>query len=491
LKHWAAFFLLLAGTAWISWPMFQTLQVTWSDVYGAHSHGYLVLALALGFAVRAWRAPPPVVVGKPVWAALPALLLLLALAVLSEALFIGPSRTALLPLLLLAVIGLCLGANAWWRLAWPVLFLYFALPVWVVFNEPLRRLTTVVSMWLVRATGIPVYVEGSLVHLADGSFEIASGCSGLNYFVAALTLAAVQCTLFLRTWRARGLLMLAACLAALLANWLRVASLILVGHVTGMQHYLIRVEHLWYGWALFLVMMIPVHALGVYLERREHAIGAPKSTVPVSMQSFASPGVLHAVSVGLWLLCGAALVATAVAYRPGQSTPQDQGMVWRMELLGGSDTGGGFDSGWVPHFSGAEVVRRRWTARDSGEGVPVEMFLAYYRKQSLEARLSDPANSLTGEAWHTTASQLLQGPATPDGRVWLELRGIVDGSERLLWARYEVAGAVAWSKLTLRAREVQGMLTGQRDGAAVALMAECSPDCDSARRAISAVLAAE
>lgn len=491
MKHWVAFIVLLAGTAWTSWPMFQALQVTWSDVYGAHSHGYLVLALALGFAVRAWRAPPPVFVGKPVWAALPALLLLLGLAVLSEALFVGPSRTALLPLMLLAVIGLCLGADAWWRLAWPVLFLYFALPVWVVFNEPLRHLTTVVSLWLVRATGIPVYVEGNLVHLADGSFEIASGCSGLNYVVAALTLAAVQCTLYLRTWRARALLMLVAGLAALVANWLRVSSLILIGHMTGMQHYLIRVDHLWYGWALFLVMMIPVYAFGVYLERREGPGVTPQAMAPASLQSFVAPGVLRAASVGLWLLCGAVLVAAVVAYGSGRETPQDQGTAWRMDRIRGSDAGGGFASGWMPRFSGAEEIRRHWPAQVTGQGVPVEMYLAYYPRQLREARLSDPANSLTSAAWHTTGSQLLQGPSTPDGQAWLELQGVVDGSEHLLWARYEVAGAVAWSKLTLRAREVQGMLTGHRDGTAVAFMAECHPDCDSARRAISAVLAGE
>ncbi len=76
---------------------------------------------------------------------MPVLSVLLALAALSEALFVGPSRTGVLPPLLLAAIGLCLGAEALRRLAWPVAFLYFALPVWVPLNEPLRRLTSTVS----------------------------------------------------------------------------------------------------------------------------------------------------------------------------------------------------------------------------------------------------------------------------------------------------------------------------------------------------------
>lgn len=489
-KHWVAFLLLLAGTAWFTWPMFQAVQATWSDVYGAHSHGYLVLALSFYFAIRAWRTPPPVVPGRPVWPALPALLLLLCVAALSEALFIGPSRTALLPLLLMAVIGLSLGADALRRLAWPVLFLYFALPVWMAFNEPLRRLTTLVSMWLVRATGIPVYVEGNLVHLAEGTFAIASGCSGLNYVVAALTLAAVQCTLYLRTWRARGLLLLAAIMAALLANWLRVSSLIVIGHLTGMQHYLIRVDHLWYGWALFLLIMIPVYILGVQLEGREERRAVRHSPEKVPGSSFVAPGLLRAANAGLWLLCATVFVTAGIAFRSGRGDPQESGTAWRTDRMVGGDLAAGFASGWSPYFTGAEEFRRHWMPQSPGQ-VPVELYMAVYPTQAREARLSYPTNTLTGDAWQTTAMQLLKGQSSPDGKAWLEVQGVVDGSERLLWMRYEVAGSVAWSKLTLRAREAQGMLTGRRDGTAIALMAECRPDCDSARRSISARVAAE
>ena len=46
---------MLAGIAAAFWPMLVVLHLTWIDKYGAHSHGYLVLALCIWFAVRAWR----------------------------------------------------------------------------------------------------------------------------------------------------------------------------------------------------------------------------------------------------------------------------------------------------------------------------------------------------------------------------------------------------------------------------------------------------
>lgn len=475
---WLSLAVLLAGIGLAIRPMLATLHGTWNDVYGAHSHGYLVVALALWFAVRAWRAPPPAVPGRPVWTALPVLLLLLGLALLAEAMFIGPSRSGLLPPLLLAAIALCLGAGALRRLAWPVLFLFFALPVWVPLNEPLRQLTTVVSQAMVRASGIPVHVEGSFVHLAEGSFEIASGCSGLNYLVAALTLAAVYCTLYLRTTRARVILILVAAMAALLANWLRVTSLILIGHFTEMQHYLIRVEHLWYGWALFLLIMIPVYLFGAWLEGREtgwRQAGLRWPAVPAP--------VAGALRAGTWIACGAMLAVVGAAQMagaasaPAQAAPGPEG-------IPGSDVDA-FVSGWAPRFQGARELRRRSAAAE----VPVEFYVAYYPQQHREARLSWPSNTLTGGRWRATATGAMRDGA--DGRAWLESRGVLADREHLLWMRYEVAGAKAWSKPTLRAREAQGMLKGRRDASAVALMAPCVPDCDTARRSISATLAGE
>ena len=93
----------------------------------------------------------------------------------------APAMLAL-PLLVLATIWSAGG----WRLArwaaFPVLYLYFALPAWDFLDLPLQSLTTDVNLWLVRQVGIPATTDGHVIHIPEGWFEIAVACNGLHFF---------------------------------------------------------------------------------------------------------------------------------------------------------------------------------------------------------------------------------------------------------------------------------------------------------------------
>ncbi len=43
---------------------------------------------------------------------------------------------------------------------------------------------------------------------------------------------------------------------AILANWVRVFSIVLAGHLTNMKHPLITKGHYWFGWGVFAVAMV-------------------------------------------------------------------------------------------------------------------------------------------------------------------------------------------------------------------------------------------
>jgi EpsI family protein len=473
-----ALVVLLGGIAVAFWTMLTALHFTWIDKYGALSHGYLVVALSLWFAWRALHSPTRPRPSSPAWSAAPVLAALLLVAALSEVLYMGPIRTGVLPLLVLASIALCMGRQMVMAMAWPVLFLYFAVPVWGFFNAPLQSLTTWIAQSLLPLLGVPVFVEGNFVHLPAGLFEIASGCSGLNYFVAALTLAAVYATVLLRTWRSRISLMLAAAAAGLAANWVRVVSLIVIGQVTKMQHYLIRVDHLYYGWALFLLTMIPVFMLARRLEDREIAAGSstrPPMTLPAWIPVWCARGVWAAAIV----VPLAVLLMVVRERAPGTMTEDRQDPLTSESTVERE----AFASGWQPTFKWAEEQKREWSAA----GV-IEIYTAAYSRQSREARLSDPGNSVTGPSFQVTGSGTIEGTGLASGTSVLELRGELGGRERLLWTWYDVAGRTAWSKPTLRTAELLGLLSGRRDAKVIALLAECQGDCDRARTRIRTFL---
>ena len=473
-----ALLVLLGGIAAWLWPMLLVLHYTWLDKYGPHSHGYLVLALSIWFAIRAWRIPPRPVFKSPVWSAAPVLVALLGIAALSEALYLGPIRTAVLPLLLLASVALCLGSSVATRMAWPVLFVYFAIPVWGAINTPLQTLTTAIAQSLVPALGVPVFVEGNFVHLPSGTFEIASGCSGMNYFVASLTLAAIYCTLFLGAWRSRLILMVAAACAGLVANWLRVSSLIIIGHVTKMQHYLIRVDHLYYGWALFLLTMVPVILLARRLEDREH-----RSQLAAYGHTL-SPMLAQWLGRAAWALVSLMILATAllvvrerIGHEAATATPE-------IPAISAALQRDGFASGWQPVFRGAQERKLGWT-----RGETIEIYIASFVQQSREARLSHADNSVTGHSFQLTGSRVIEMPGTASGASLLEIHGLLAGRERILWTWYDVAGRTAWSKRTLRTAELLGMLSGRRDAKVTALLTDCQGDCAAASERLRAFLA--
>jgi EpsI family protein len=468
---------MLAGIAAAFWPMLVVLHLTWIDKYGAHSHGYLVLALCIWFAVRAWRKQPRPVL-RPAWSALPVLFLLLGIAALSEVLFLGPVRTAVLPLLLLASIALCLGGGVALRMAWPILFLYFALPVWVVLNAPLQGLTTAVSQSLVTAIGVPVYVEGNFVHLPEGTFEIASGCSGLNYIVAALTLAAVYCTLFLSTWKSRITLMLMACAAGIAANWLRVSSLIVIGHVSKMQNYLIRVDHLYYGWVLFMLTMIPVMLLARKLEDRDHS-----KDKGVARQPFLPAWMSRWPGRVAWTAFAFAVAAVLLLAARERSSGSASRMAFEPPAMRTAVAQQSFPSGWKPTFPGAQESRFAWVP-----GGAIEIYTASYKEQSRASRLSLPDNSIMGHGWQMTDSRYVDAPALGPGASLLEMRGQLGDRERLLWTWYDMAGRVAWSNRTLRAAELLGLLSGRGDARITALTTDCAGDCERARARLKSFL---
>lgn len=71
----------------------------------------------------------------------------------------------------------------------------------------------------------------------------------------------------------------------------------------------------------------------------------------------------------------------------------------------------------------------------------------------------------------------------------MEFRGTLAGRERLVW-RYHLAGGVpAAGAVETKLAELRGLLRGRRDGVVIALSAECRPDCNAARQALSKLLA--
>jgi len=222
----------------LAYPMLPWLVNEWltNDYY---SHGWLVPPVAAFFAWRQWPRGErhPANVGLiPLGAGLAGYLI----ALLNKTYFLA--ALALIALLA-GLVWFFLGAQALRRLAFPLGFLIFMVPLPFVERAslPLQLLTGSCSTALARGLGVEAMVRGAQVTLPHVDLVVGAQCSGLRSIVALFTLVAILVYVLQGPWWGRLLLALSAIPVAILGNIFRVASLLLVadtwGAGAGMRYY--------------------------------------------------------------------------------------------------------------------------------------------------------------------------------------------------------------------------------------------------------------
>lgn len=248
--------LLIVYGLWIAvaafyWPSTQALNALWTEPtqQEAFTHGYLILFVSLWLTWRERRrlAETPI---RPHSLALVPLLLLSILWLWSWRAALQEVHMMLVPLILLAALLAALGPRAVRLLAFPIGYLYFALPFWGDGNFILQSLSARMTGVLLWITGLPGFMHGNFIELPAGTIRIAGGCSGLHSFIVGLALAALYGKLFDLPLRRRiSALAVMGCMA-LVVNWLRILIVTCVAYATDMGSSLVR-NHYWLGWWMF------------------------------------------------------------------------------------------------------------------------------------------------------------------------------------------------------------------------------------------------
>lgn len=144
----------------------------------------------------------------------------------------------------------------------PLVMLALILPIWNVFQTPLRELSTIAGDLGPRLIGIDVLRDDYRLSTFGGLFDVEPSCSGLGFFMVSALFAACV-SFFNKLTLKKSLQFLLICLCfAILANWVRIIGIIVVGSYTHMQHFIVQ-DHLTFGWGVFAVFLVPL----IYLSR--------------------------------------------------------------------------------------------------------------------------------------------------------------------------------------------------------------------------------
>lgn len=282
-------FLLIAGclaaVLAIYLPTFLEMVHIWnrSETF---THGWLVIPAFLYFVwqSRAELAATPIRPYAPAWLLGAGAGFVWLLGELSSSL--TPSFfavIALVPVTVTAVFG--------WRwarvLAFPLAFLFFAVPFGEVFVPALMEWTADFTVLALQSTGVPVYREGQNFIIPSGAWSVVEACSGIRYLIASMFVGALYAWMMYRSPRRRLLFFGASILVPIVANWVRAYMIVMLGHLSG-NRIAVGVDHLIYGWIFFGIVMLILFAVGAAW--REDHLPAP-----------ARPAAEPSRTAGAWL----------------------------------------------------------------------------------------------------------------------------------------------------------------------------------------------
>ena len=454
----AAFAVVLA----LFLPTLTTFHTVWTAQ--PNTHGYWIAGGTLWLiwreravfgSVRGWTGP------------LSAVLALSVLWLLATVMTVQFAAQGAVPLLALAWSAAVFGPDALRRLGPVAAVFMIAVPLWSL-NEPLRLTTVAVTTASLGALAIPATIDGSTIHLAHGSFVIADACAGLNFFMAGLAVGGFYAVAFVERSRARAAILALAVGLSVAANWVRVTSLIVIGHVTRMEAAVIY-DHGLYGWLIFFAFVLALFfPLAHALERRLDG-GSPSTAEPPEEPASTTSGRPGRSPV--LLATAAAAVGPALYVVVAALPAADAGE----PVLGASSWSLAADSarpfGWRPAFAGAELESHSiW----SNERDRLTVDRLVYGAQGQRTELIAFGNRIAPDA--LVVMERLYGPVGTARRYVNEAIVREGDTFLLVWYWYRVGGVETASPLKAKLLEIPAFVRRLRSTELIALGTACEAD---------------
>ena len=171
----------------------------------------------------------------------------------------------------LALVGMLIGGFWFYlgnsttkKLIFPLVFLYFMVPVGEQQLLPyLMEFTATFTVWLLRLTGISVYREGMHFTLVSGQWSVVEACSGLRYLIASITLGTIYAYITYSKTYKRAVFILLSIIMPIFANGLRAYMIVMIGHLSGMK-LATGADHLVYGAVFFAIIIFIMFFIGSF-----------------------------------------------------------------------------------------------------------------------------------------------------------------------------------------------------------------------------------
>jgi len=362
---------------------------------------------------------------------------------------------AMVPFAVWAILGTRIAR----ALAFPLAFLFFAVPFGELLVPRMMDWTADFTVVALRVSGVPVFREGNYFTIPSGRWSVVEACSGLRYLIASLMIGCLFAILMYRSAARRLAFIAASLIVPIIANWLRAYGVVMLAHLTN-NRLATGVDHLIYGWIFFGIVMLALFQVGSWWRedepvskeiepRRLHA--AYKSR----QARLLSAGLITIVMIAIWQPALSAIESRRPVIAPGPiAITGNSG--WRREP--------GSIADWRPDIKGATVESTMVFEKDGSE---VGVFVALFAEQTFDARAITSSNTLvqtTNRPWEQIDRGVVN--VSLNGQAVAAKSTLIIGPslKRLVaWHWYWVDGKLTTSDFMAKLYQLAGKLRGHGD----------------------------
>jgi len=373
--------------------------------------------------------------------------------------------------LLVLAVPLCLGWSAVGVIVFPLLFLFFAVPIGEFMLPVMMEWTANFTVLAVQLSGVPVYREGLSFVIPSGAWSVVEACSGVRYLIASAMVGTLFAYLNYNSLRKRLIFVGVSILLPILANWFRAYMIVMLGHLSG-NTIATGVDHLIYGWVFFGIVMLVLFLIGMRWADPEPETEVPAAAA-VQVPTGSAGRSIAVAAIALLMLAAPVTALERITSREAGGAVALKAPA--VEAQGWQRTAQIFPA-YQPHF---ENPRAEFQALyDKAGGSVVGVYVAYYRDQDYQSKLISSNNVLAaadGKEWRTNGHGELALQIGAEALILrtaelrdLNLQGLSQQTKRLqAWEIYWVDGRWTHSEVRAKLYGAWARLMGRGDDGAV------------------------
>ncbi len=481
---------LVAASVPVFWIGLVSLIKAWSTP--EYSHGWLIPFISLYLFLRELRKMPEPAALPPLglrdrWQGLVVVALGLAIGMVGNVTRIPDISTYGL---IVWVGGVVLTVFGWARgrhHQLPVFHLVFMLPLptFIYFKLIifLQGVSSQIGVWFVRQMNIPVFLEGNIIDLGVYKLQVAEACAGLQYLFPILSFTYLFAILYRGPmWHKVFLFLLAAPLTVLM-NSFRIGMIAVLVNSYGIEH-AEGFLHAFEGWVIFITCIGILFLVSIGLQRLTPNPLPLGQAIDLDTRGFGpiSARVLRvrpslALALGLAMTAGLAGLMTAERDSGAVLPDRDPFAIFPREVGDWSGRQAFLDP-QIERVLGATDYLDMTFGHQLESGT-VNLFMAYYDKQTEGSGIHSPEVCLPAGGWEIASFQThpVDMTGTPFGQFNVNRAVIQQGlSEQLVYYWFEQRGRRITNDFTAKLTVVyDSVMIDRTDGAIVRFITPISP----------------